>query len=384
MEALLATPAVNQGLAITTSYVPGINPLGVIDLHPSARLTGLFMQPRLAALQARGLYRHLPVSYGGFVPQLNEQPPFDVAIVQLSPPDPAGRCSFGPCVEFAAQALARARHRIAVINPCVPVIPGAASIALDDLAEVIETTAPLPTYALGDSDDTAHAIARHLARFIPDGVTLQTGLGKIPGALLAALHDRRRIKLHSGMISDGIIGLHDRGALAPGHTHRTCALVGSSALYQWAASFPNIAIEGCDVTHDLRLLSTIENFVAINSAIEVDLLGQCNLEFLGGRAISGPGGAPDFAAAARRSPGGLSIVALPATSNGMTRIRARLGDNALCTLPRTDIDIIVTEHGAADLRFCSVHERAERLIEIAAPPARPALADEWAEHAKRL
>jgi len=384
MDALLRDPDASRGLFITTTYATGINRLVLDNLHPSARVSGLFMQPSLTEAQARGVYRQLPMSYAGFVRHLADRAPFDVVVVQVSRPDDAGMCSFGPAVEFAGLALSRARRRVAVINARTPFLPGADSVALASFSDSVECDVALPTYKTGEQDPVATAIARHVAQFITDGMTLQTGLGKVPGALLSALGDRRDLKFHSGMLSDGVMELHERGALAPGHAHLACALVGSTLLYDWAAENPCVRLRGCDVTHDPRRLALLDGFVAINSAIEVDLFGQCNLERLAGKSVSGPGGAPDFASAARRSPGGLSIIALPASGGGMSRICACLGEDAVVSVPRSEVDIIVTEHGAADLRGKSVHERAEALIAVAAPDARSALEGAWARLVKRL
>jgi acyl-CoA hydrolase len=377
MDGLLGSPSYSQGLSITTTYLPGINRLALDQLPSSATVSGLFMHPGLSAAQARGAYRHLPLSYTGFLRDLADQPPFDVAVIQVAPPDGAGQCSLGPSVEFNTAVLARARRRVAVVNASTPRISGAPSVSLSGFSDIVECDCPVPTSTIPDSGGIATAIARHAAPFINDGVTLQMGIGKVPDAVLQALQDRRHLRLHSGMLSDGIMGLNASGALAQDHAHITCCLLGSKALYAWAAECRFIRLRGCEETHAPARLAELDRLVAINSALEVDLFGQCNLELLGGRAVSGPGGAPDFAAAARRSPGGVSIIALPSSSHGVSRIRARLGPEAIASLPRTDVDVVVTEHGAADLRGKSVHERAEALIAIAMPEARPALATEW-------
>ena len=163
-------------------------------------------------------------------------------------------------------------------------------------------------------------------------------------------------------------------------------LLGSADLYEWSKRQELIHVLGCDRIHDAIRLASIPRLVAVNSALSVDLFGQCNLETAGGRALSGAGGAPDFARAARLSPGGLSIVALPATvARGKgSRIIASEGAGSLVTLPRTDVDVVVTEEGAADLRGLSVPQRAEALIGIAPPHARAELTDQWRETLGRL
>ena len=384
MDLLLSSPSFNAGLSITTTYVPGINQLTLDHLHSSAVVSGLFMHAELASAQERRSFRHLPLSYAGFLRVIAEEKPFDVAVVQVAPPDDNGQCSLGPSVEFNSAIIARARRRVGVVNAATPRVRGAPSLPLDSFSEFIESDSVLPTYAIPGAGGSATAIADHVARFIVDGATLQIGLGKVPGAVLRALGDRRGLRFHSGMLSDGFMDLHARGALQPDQDHITCTLVGSSAFYAWAAECPFIKLRGCEEVHAPACLSALERFVAINSALEVDLFGQSNLELLGGRAVSGSGGATDFAAAAKRAPGGVSIVALPSSSQGISRIRSCLGPSAIASLPRTDVDVVVTEHGAADLRGCSVHECAEALIGIAMPEARRSLESEWRDIASKL
>ncbi len=375
MDALLTDTLASRGVAITTTYVPGINPLKLDALHASAQIFGLFAHADRAAPRGPPSLRHLPVSYGGFLRELEAGPAFDVAVVQVSPPDRQGMCSLGPAVEFSLAVLARARRRIAVINAGAPALRNSCAVPVDRFSELVQGDAALPDYVIGGADPVASAIARHVQEFVPDDATVQIGIGKIPAAVLAALGDRRGLKFHSGMLTDGLIRLQQQGALAANHQHTACALLGSQVFYQWAAEQQCIRIRGCEFTHAPSRLAALERFIAINSALEVDLFGQCNAEFLAGRAISGPGGAPDFAAAARRCASGVSIVALPASSHGVSRIRARLDVPA--TLARTDVDVVITEHGVADLRGASVQDRAERLISVAMPAARSDLASAW-------
>jgi acyl-CoA hydrolase len=295
-------------------------------------------------------------------------------------------CSLGPSAEFTPEVLRRARRVVAVVNRLVPRVKRGCSLSWSAISRHIEADTPLATYETGTPDATSEAIAANVARYVGDDATLQVGLGKAPHALMRALRGRRRLRLHSGMISDGVIGLAESGALDPTWTHVTTAVLGGAELYSWIAERPDIAVFGVDRVHAPEVLAAIDGFVAVNSALEVDLFGQCNLETADGRAVSGVGGAADFARAARLSPGGVSVVALPSTFGAglRSRIRARLGGDSVASLARTEVDVIVTEHGAADLRGRSVHERAESIIEVAAPEARPELADRWREIAARL
>lgn len=386
IEELLCSPERSRNLRILTTIAPGIdNPLDVERLDPGATVTGLFMQPGLAQAQRAGCYRALPMSYGGFVRHLREHEGIDLTVVQVAPPDADGRCSLGPSVEFTPLAVSRSRRLLALVNRDIPAIPGAVTLPFERFDLVCEVDRPLPVYST-DSDEPTRAIATHIAGLVDDGCTLQMGLGKVPTALAPLLSGHRRLRLHSGMLSDGMMQLAQAGALDEDFAHTTCVLAGTESLYRWAAGCGNLRVLGCEITHDARRLAALDRFIAVNSALEVDLFGQCNLEHAEGRAVSGAGGAPDFARAARLSPGGRSIVALNASyrRGQASRIVPCLGEQAVASLSRVDVDYVITEFGVADLRSASVHERAQALIAVAAPGFRDGLQKAWAGIAARL
>lgn len=386
LEAFASDPGLTRGLEITTSFLPGINRIDAAWLDPSARLTGLFMQPDLAEAQRAGRFRHLPVSYYGFVRLLQERLRFDTLVVKVAPPDRQGNCSLGVAAEFTPEIAARAGRIVALITPSMPSIPTAPSLPYDRFDLVAETDGPLRTYDTGAPDATSLAIARHIAPLVEDGTALQIGLGKVPVAMLGLLGGRKGLRLQTGLLSDSVMDLVADGLLDPDYPHTTCTMVGTPALYRWIEGRSEIRFQGCEQTHNPLVLGATPRLLAINSALEVDLFGQCNLELAGGRAVSGAGGAPDFAAAAARGAGSISLVALPATFGRAqtSRIIPRLGERTMATLPRSDVQVVVTEHGAADLRGLSVHERAAALIAIAAPAARESLECEWAAIAAAL
>lgn len=385
VSCLLRDREYSRNLEILTSYVPGINHLDIDRFAPGTRITGLFMQPALCEAQRQGRYRALPVSYAGFVRHVLDKLLIDLCVVQVSPPDAQGNCSLGPAVEFLPVVLRKSRKVLALINAQTPYIPGAPTLPYHAFDYVCDVDSALPQY-ITECDQATHAIATHIAPLVRDGSVLQVGLGKVPMALSRLLCDRRNLRFHSGMLSDGLIDLQEAGALDPDFQHTTCVLVGSQRLYQWAAEFKQLRIAGCEVTHNPHTLLDLDRFVAVNSALEVDLFGQCNLEHANGRAISGAGGAPDFARAARMSRGGRSIVALNATYNAGkgSRIVPSLSNMAITTLPRTDIDHVVTEYGMANLCGKSVHERAEAIISVSAPVFREELTHAWRQIAARL
>jgi acyl-CoA hydrolase len=385
LKAFAARPEISRGLRILSSAIPGINELALDQLDPSAEVTGLFMQPSLRRAQREGRFKHLPISFYGFVKHLRDRPPLDVCVVQVAPPDAAGRCSLGPSVEFTPLVQARSGRTLALLNRNMPVIPGALSLPYEDFDLVCEVDTPLPTYEVGAPSASAQIIARHVASLVEDGSALQVGLGKVPDALFDLLHDRRGLRLQSGMLGDGALRLSRSGALDSDVPHVSCVWVGSSGLYRDLDGVEGFAVLGCDVTHDVCHLSATRRFVAVNSALSIDLFGQANLEHAGGRAVSGAGGAPDFAQAARLSHGGISIVALPASygQEPRSRIVPRL-DDGIVSLPRHAIDVVITEHGIADLRGRTVFERAEALMAIAAPVFRSGLETAWNDIKQRL
>ncbi|MEO8296440.1 MAG: acetyl-CoA hydrolase/transferase C-terminal domain-containing protein [Burkholderiales bacterium] len=389
IQDLQSDPQRSQGLRMLTSISPGLpNPLDMERLHASAVVTGLFMQPGLTQAQRSGRFRMMPMSFGGLIRHMREEVDLDLLVVQVSPPNAQGECSLGPSVEFSQLALSKARRVLALINPNVPHYKGSVSIPYERFDYVSQAETTLPEYRT-DDDAPTRAAASHIATLIGDGSTLQMGLGKVPTALARILRDRRGLRMFSGMVSDGLMDLSNAGALDKNYEHTCCVVAGSQALYRWASEFDGLRVASCEVTHSPRTLSGLDRFIAVNSALEVDLLGQCNLELADGRAISGAGGAPDFARAARLSPGGCSIVALNASYNSrsrglQSRIVPRLGEPGLASLARVDVDCIVTEFGVADLRGKSVHERAEALIAVAAEEFRDGLKQAWAETSARL
>ena len=371
-------------LDITASYVPGVNAVPVARFTSGTTYTSMFAQPTIAEAQATGVVRHLPLSYNTFARHMQANLAFDATIVHVAPPDANGMCSLGLAVEFTAIAVRKSKRILAVINPRNPKIPNSPALPLSSFDAVTEIDAPLRTYDVGQPSGQADAIAGLLAHFVEDGVTLQIGIGKVPDALMSRLTDRRGLKLFSGMLSDGARSLVESGSLDRSFQHTCCLHLGTAGYYDWVRDRREFLVRGCDYTHAATVLAGLPRLVSVNSALSVDLFGQANLEMLGGRMVSGCGGAPDFARGAQLSDGGVSIIALPSTAGreAATRIVARL--DAIATLPRTDVDVVVTEHGFADLRGRSVMERAERIIAIAAPQHRSTLADAWRDMARRI
>jgi len=383
MSALYDGWPAGKRLKITTTFLPGINVIDFDRLDPAIEVAGLFLPREYADAARLGQYRHVPISYAAFGRWIDTQARFDATLVQVSPPDRDGRYSLGPSVEYTMQAIARSDNVIAVVNPNVPFMPLAPALTADMITMICASDAALPTYAVA-SDDQSTAVAQQVAKLIDDGTALQIGIGKIPGALLGQLQDRRNLRFWSGLVSDGVMDLVAACVTPADGIGHACLCLGTTEFYEWLRNRRDIVLHGCDRSHNTAIMQGIDGFVAVNGAVEVDLFGQCNLERIGGRSLSGAGGAPDFASAARRGIRSKSIVALPAQAGGKSRIVPVIGAEAMVTLSRTEIDYVVTENGIADLRFASVPERAERLIEIAAPDHRDELRTAWQNIMDRL
>ncbi|OKO83098.1 acetyl-CoA hydrolase/transferase C-terminal domain-containing protein [Bradyrhizobium sp. AS23.2] len=335
---------------------------------------------RTAALAKAGRLSVIPSHYGWLCQAFARgEPRADIAFLQLSPAQGGRRCSLSLANDIAAQAALHARVIIAEVNPDAPWTYGAElprSLAPHFLIEARNKPLELPPPRVGP---TEQAIGRLVAELIPDGATLQFGVGTIPDAVLAQLSGHRDIGIHSGQIGDGVVPLIERGVITnakkpfnPGVS--VCgSLFGTRRLYDFAHRNPAISVGPPTETHNLDIMAKIDAFVSINSAIEVDLTGQVNAEETNGTYIGGLGGQLDFMRGANASRGGRAIIALPATARdgAISRIVPSV---TTVTCPRGDVDAIITEFGVAELRGKSLEERRRSMIAIAAPQFRDQLA----------
>ncbi len=275
---------------------------------------------------------------------------------QVGPADVDGIHSLGLLCDYLPAAIEVARCVIAEVNPRVPRTSGDTAVPASRLAATVPDDRPLIAVDRRAPLPEDEAIAAHVAGVIPDGATIQIGVGGTPEAVLARLTDRRDLGIHSGLMSDALVDLIEAGAVTnarkeidPG-VSVAGSLLGSDRLYAWADGNPSLVMRSLDHTHALGNLLALRSLHAINSAIEVDLTGQIGAEVAAGRYVGAIGGQGGFARAAAMAPAGRSIVALPSTArNGtISRIVARLGGPV--TTPRADADLVVTEHGVADLR----------------------------------
>ena len=301
----------------------------------------------------------------------------DVLLLQLASANADGEYSLSLAHEYLIPAIAAAHVVVAEVNDQAPWTYGEYPVPEADLDYIVHTSRA-PVELVNPPPSAAdQAIARKVAGLIEDGATLQFGLGALPETILAQLTDRRDLGVHSGAIGDQVATLMRSGVINNSRKTidrgRTIAgvMFGSKPLHDFAHNNRQIEFRSCAYTHGSDVLARIENFVALNSAVEVDLSGQINAEIAAGVYVGAVGGAGDFLRAAQRSRGGLPIVALPSTAGRHSRIVAKL--NGPVSTPRSDAGIIVTEYGIADLRGLTLAERARRMLGIAHPDQRELL-----------
>ena len=317
--------------------------------------------------------------------------PLDVALLQCSPPDAYGYMSLGPSIDVSLTAAQCARHTIVEINDQMPRTMGDAFLHVGRVDAFIETSHPLPEYHPPEITDLHRAIARNVAELIPDGATLQTGIGGIPDATLACLRDRKDLGVHTEMFSDGVVELIEAGVINNEkkgiHPHKVIAgfCLGTRKLFDFIHNNPIFEFHPTAYANDPFIIAQNHRMVAINSAIEVDLTGQVCSDSMGTSMYSGIGGQVDFLRGAARSKGGVPVIALPSTAKdgAVSRIVPMLRPGAGVVTSRGDVHYVVTEYGTAYLHGRTLRQRTEALIQIAHPHFRDELTD-YARDAKLL
>jgi 4-hydroxybutyrate CoA-transferase len=313
--------------------------------------------------------------------------PPDVALIHVSPPDKHGFCSFGISVDYTKPAAQVATTVIAQVNPNMPRTHGDAFIHVSEIDRVVETEQPiieLPPPKIGPVEE---AIGKHIASLVDDGSCLQLGIGGIPDAVLLFLHEKNDLGIHSEMFSEGVVDLYNEGVITNKNKQinrdkmAATFLMGTRRLYDFVDDNPAVNMFPVNYINDPYVIGQNERVVAINSAIQVDLMGQVVADSMGPVQFTGIGGQVDFVRGAARSRDGKAIIALPSTAQKGTvsRIVAALAPGTAVTTMRADVDYIVTEHGVAHLRGLGLRERAEALIEIADPAFRDQIREEAAE-----
>jgi 4-hydroxybutyrate CoA-transferase len=313
--------------------------------------------------------------------------PLDVALIEVSPPDSHGFCSFGVGVDTTLTAARLARYVVAQVNDQMPRTYGDSFIHVSKIDAIVESSRPLCAMKRAEITDMQAAIARNVAGLIDDGAVLQTGIGGIPDAVLPLLMDRKDLGVHSELVSDGVIPLIDAGVITGARKNfkpRKIILgfaLGTKNLFDYVDNNPIFEFHPTAYTNDPALIARNDHMVAINSALQVDITGQVCSDSIGTYFYSGIGGQVDFLRGASRSKGGKAIIALSSTAkNGtISRITPMLAPGAGVVTSRGLIRYVVTEYGVAYLHGKSIRERAQALIEIAHPKFR----DELYEYCER-
>jgi 4-hydroxybutyrate CoA-transferase len=319
--------------------------------------------------------------------------PLDIALVHVSPPDEHGFCSLGIEVGLTKSPAESAKIIIAEVNQQMPRTLGDAFIHVSRLNYIVPVDYPLPEMKMGGEgpDEITEKIAGFIADLIPDGATMQLGIGAIPDAVLKYLYNKKDLGVHSELFSDGVIDLVDAGVVTNArrsiHTGKITAgfIIGTQRLYRWVDDNPLIELHPTEYINDPFVVAQNDRMVAINSAIEIDLTGQVCADSIGPKLFSGVGGQLDFIYGASRSKGGVPIIAMPSSNlmrdgSVISKIVPMLKQGAGVVTTRNHVRYVVTEYGVAELYGKTIRQRAQALINVAAPQFR----DELKAKAKEL
>ncbi|MGH7334465.1 MAG: acetyl-CoA hydrolase/transferase family protein [Candidatus Rokuibacteriota bacterium] len=350
--------------------------------HAALRYLTWHMSPLLEAAHRQGRVEFAPLRYFDLVSLFRPGGRWapDCVVVHAAPPDAGGYLSLGVSTGIVLPAAREAPLVMAQINPQMPRTRGNAFLHRSQIDVWTEVDAPLVPYPPPRVGEVERAIGRHTAGLVPDGATIQVGVGAIPQAVLEALGGHRDLALHS-LLVDAAVPLVERGVVTcarkPIHRGRMdiAEAMGTQRLFEFIHDQAMVSMDSSAFVHDPEVVARMDRFVAINSALEVDLTGQVNAESLGRRQVAGIGGQFDFTLGASRSTGGASIIALPSTGRdgSASRIVARLATGAAVTTPRYLVDTVVTEFGMAQLKGRGERERAAALIAVAHPKFRAEL-----------
>ncbi len=384
MEALSRRAPDLSGLKLIQVLTVGKADYAKPELAAHLRVNSLFISANIRDAVNEGRADFTPV-FLSEIPELfkSGRLPLDVALIQVSPPDRRGYCSYGVEVGVTKTAADSAKIVIAEVNPRMPRTLGDSFIHVSKIDYVVEVDYPLPEVVMARSSVEQDAIANHLAAFIPDGATLQMGIGGIPDAVLKKLHNHKHLGVHTELFSDGVVDLVEAGVITNErksfHPGKIIAgfVIGTQRLYDFVDDNPIVELHPTEYVNDPFNIAKNRKMVSINSAIEVDLTGQVCADSIGPAFYSGVGGQVDFVRGAARSEGGMPIIAMPSTAKDgtLSRIVPNLTPGAGVTTSRNDVHYIATEYGVADLYGRTIRERAQQLVEIAHPKFRAELAE---------
>lgn len=383
-EALMRNAASIAGITLIIVAISNINktPFAVPPYTDYWKAYCFFGTPELWRPIAEKKVEYVPTNLSEIPTALHTVLRPDVAMIQVSPPDAAGFCNLGIAVDYNWAAIEAASTVIAQVNKKMPVTCGNTGVHLSEIDWVVEADTELAEYPSSTPGEVEKLIAAQVAALVPDGATIQVGIGGVPDAILTALLDKHELGIHSGLLSDLMLDLIEAGVVTGKQKNidrrkvTVGVLMGTSRLYQFCDRNPLVELYPVTYTHNRALASQLDNFISINSAIEVDLTGQINCEQVNGQQIAGIGGQIDFIRIAKLSRGGKSIITMPATVKGKSKIVPQLALGTPTSTARVDVDCVVTEYGVADLRYRSLRERAMALAAIAHPDFRAELQQE--------
>lgn len=353
----------------------------------------LFIGARSRVAVADGRGDFVPCFFSRVPNFVTELDPADIFVTTLSEPDKHGFCSFGLSCDFAKEAAERPGVKvIGVVNPNMPRIMGDNFIHVSKLEAIVESNDPIHEHGRPTIGPVEEKIGEYIASLVNDGDCLQLGIGAIPDAVLKFLGDKKDLGIHSEMISDGLMDLYHTGAITGKKKQIqkgkivVTFIMGTRELYDFVDDNPAICMMPVSYVNDPYVVSQNDNVVSINSALQVDLMGQVCAEAIGLKQYSAVGGQVDFVRGASRSKNGRSIIAFGATTKGGTisKIVPFLTEGAPVTTSRNEVDYIVTEYGIAQLKGKTLRERAKALIAIAAPEFRDDLAKEYEKRFKEV
>lgn len=386
LEALVARARAGEleNVEICHALTLGSSDYVAPELEGRIRANALFIGPNVRKAVQEGRADFTPVLLSEFTLLFKRGIlPVDVAFVHLSPPDEHGFCSYGIETGLTKSPAEAARIIIAEVNENMPRCLGDSFIHVSRINYIVPVNYPLLELPMreGELSEVHVKIGQYIAELIPDGATMQMGIGEIPDAVLNFLHDKRDLGVHTELFSDSVIDLVERGVITNArktiNTGKITAgfMLGTKRLYTWAHDNPLIELRRTEYVNDPFVIAQNYRQVAINSAIEVDLTGQVCADSIGPKLYSGVGGQLDFIYGASRSEGGVPIIALPSTAQGGTvsRIVPMLKQGAGVVTSRYHVHYVVTEYGIADLYGKTIRQRAQALINIAAPQFRDEL-----------
>lgn len=349
------------------------------EMQGHLRVNSMFISPNVRQAVQDGRADFTPVLLSEFTLLFkNKILPLDVALVHVSPPDHYGFCSFGIETGLTKSPAESAKLIIAEVNQQMPRTLGDTFIHVSKLDCIVPVDYPLTELAMADegSSEITEKIAGYIAELIPDGATMQLGIGGIPDAVLRYLYDKKDLGVHSELFSDGVIDLVDAGVITNArrsiHPGKITAgfIIGTRRLYQWVDDNPLIELHPTEYINNPFTIAQNDRMVAVNSAIEIDLTGQVCADSIGPKLYSGVGGQLDFIYGASLSKGGVPIIALPSTAKNFSRIVPMLKQGAGVVTTRNHVRYVVTEYGVASLYGKTIRQRAQALINIAHPDFR--------------